>query len=133
MKNLLFAVISCSVLSCNANTSNIQLPEQKPVQENEISLEVSPYIDQEFEINQKLIRTLSEFFKTKKDSLTENEYWLPSDFKEFIVPFQDISSPYYGGGKYDEDRKSTRLNSSHVRISYAVFCLKKKKKKNNKI
>src|SRR5690349_25147572 len=28
-----------------------------------------------------------------------------------------------------EDRKSTRLNSSHVEISYAVFCLKKKKKK----
>src|SRR5690606_39512312 len=27
-----------------------------------------------------------------------------------------------------EDRKSTRLNSSHVKISYAVFCLKKKKK-----
>src|SRR5690349_25117680 len=30
------------------------------------------------------------------------------------------------------DRKSTRLNSSHVEISYAVFCLKKKKKKNKK-
>src|SRR3989442_8760350 len=29
--------------------------------------------------------------------------------------------------KYMKDRKSTRLNSSHVRISYAVFCLKKKK------
>src|SRR2546426_4132902 len=29
-----------------------------------------------------------------------------------------------------EDRKSTRLNSSHLVISYAVFCLKKKKKKN---
>src|SRR5436305_10018758 len=29
------------------------------------------------------------------------------------------------------DRKSTRLNSSHVRISYAVFCLKKKKKRNS--
>src|SRR3989442_9315537 len=28
----------------------------------------------------------------------------------------------------ERDRKSTRLNSSHVRISYAVFCLKKKKK-----
>src|SRR5437870_10330117 len=28
---------------------------------------------------------------------------------------------------YREDRKSTRLNSSHVAISYAVFCLKKKK------
>src|SRR5699024_11271791 len=31
------------------------------------------------------------------------------------------------------DRKSTRLNSSHVSISYAVFCLKKKKKKNQLI
>src|SRR5262245_62919178 len=31
-----------------------------------------------------------------------------------------------------EDRKSTRLNSSHLGISYAVFCLKKKKKKNIK-
>src|SRR4051812_49707727 len=31
-----------------------------------------------------------------------------------------------GGGL--EDRKSTRLNSSHMSISYAVFCLKKKKK-----
>src|SRR5206468_11765398 len=29
----------------------------------------------------------------------------------------------------EEDRKSTRLNSSHDQISYAVFCLKKKKKK----
>src|SRR5437899_5939630 len=32
-----------------------------------------------------------------------------------------------------EDRKSTRLNSSHLGISYAVFCLKKKKKNQNKI
>src|SRR2546426_7914581 len=32
----------------------------------------------------------------------------------------------------DQDRKSTRLNSSHLVISYAVFCLKKKKKKNKK-
>src|SRR5688572_31784030 len=33
----------------------------------------------------------------------------------------------------DEDRKSTRLNSSHSQISYAVFCLKKKKTKKQKI
>src|SRR2546421_6419730 len=32
-----------------------------------------------------------------------------------------------------EDRKSTRLNSSHDQISYAVFCLKKKKKKHTNI
>src|SRR5690625_6306785 len=42
---------------------------------------------------------------------------------------------YFGIGREhkiepnDLDRKSTRLNSSHVAISYAVFCLKKKKKK----
>src|SRR5690606_42013042 len=33
------------------------------------------------------------------------------------------------GCRVPRDRKSTRLNSSHVKISYAVFCLKKKKKK----
>src|SRR5438067_5708860 len=37
--------------------------------------------------------------------------------------------PSATGLQYTADRKSTRLNSSHVSISYAVFCLKKKKKK----
>src|SRR3989442_8708281 len=43
---------------------------------------------------------------------------------------RDVASPatVNPAGARDEDRKSTRLNSSHVRISYAVFCLKKKKK-----
>src|SRR5258708_26945541 len=36
----------------------------------------------------------------------------------------------FGGQKF-RDRKSTRLNSSHQIISYAVFCLKKKKKKSD--
>src|SRR5438067_9940591 len=35
----------------------------------------------------------------------------------------------FPGDQGQGDRKSTRLNSSHVSISYAVFCLKKKKKK----
>src|SRR5690242_21814358 len=34
--------------------------------------------------------------------------------------------------QFEKDRKSTRLNSSHMSISYAVFCLKKKKKKKKK-
>src|SRR2546426_4537865 len=37
-------------------------------------------------------------------------------------------SPVFVQG-FEQDRKSTRLNSSHLVISYAVFCLKKKKKK----
>src|SRR5690349_23656525 len=36
------------------------------------------------------------------------------------------------GSRPARDRKSTRLNSSHVEISYAVFCLKKKKIKKNR-
>src|SRR5438477_4116081 len=38
--------------------------------------------------------------------------------------------PSHGALDRTRDRKSTRLNSSHMSISYAVFCLKKKKKKN---
>src|SRR5690242_21313416 len=37
--------------------------------------------------------------------------------------------PVHLRGIMHQDRKSTRLNSSHMSISYAVFCLKKKKKK----
>src|SRR5437868_5447321 len=39
----------------------------------------------------------------------------------------DPQSPCGGESDSSKDRKSTRLNSSHVSISYAVFCLKKKK------
>src|SRR6266496_2229054 len=46
--------------------------------------------------------------------------WLAHRFRWYMVAFNI--------GNY-ADRKSTRLNSSHVEISYAVFCLKKKKKK----
>src|SRR5690625_6813867 len=51
------------------------------------------------------------------EQLAINEYWkgIPGN----------IFSP--GTNRAAEDRKSTRLNSSHVAISYAVFCLKKKK------
>src|SRR3712207_7514532 len=38
-----------------------------------------------------------------------------------------IEQHYFKDYKHCEDRKSTRLNSSHANISYAVFCLKKKK------
>ena len=43
----------------------------------------------------------------------------------------EIGKKQQGADKY-KDRKSTRLNSSHKPISYAVFCLKKKRNKKNK-
>src|SRR5207249_12059661 len=52
-----------------------------------------------------------------------------------IACFRAASTPksphpgHQSGSTLPLDRKSTRLNSSHVSISYAVFCLKKKKKK----
>src|SRR5207302_7398597 len=50
-----------------------------------------------------------------------------------IAPIFWTSARNFGSEMSGLDRKSTRLNSSHVKISYAVFCLKKKKKKNKKI
>src|SRR5437773_6576338 len=41
----------------------------------------------------------------------------------------EVGVPGAPPGPASADRKSTRLNSSHITISYAVFCLKKKKKK----
>src|SRR5438034_11641400 len=54
-----------------------------------------------------------------------------------FLPIKEISRQFLKGGRGSDDeadgsvidRKSTRLNSSHTVISYAVFCLKKKKKK----
>src|SRR3712207_7186863 len=62
--------------------------------------------------------------------------WTRQSFSSWEVPVLGIELP---GGPYVDvaltlgfiatgDRKSTRLNSSHANISYAVFCLKKKKK-----
>src|SRR5256885_11236982 len=49
-----------------------------------------------------------------------------SPFLPFGLTFLQVSSTV---SFFSEDRKSTRLNSSHLVISYAVFCLKKKKKR----
>src|SRR3712207_8773984 len=44
-----------------------------------------------------------------------------------VQELRDLVVRLPAGGSSVEDRKSTRLNSSHANISYAVFCLKKKK------
>src|SRR3712207_8154527 len=60
-----------------------------------------------------------------RDEATKAEGWLcPALFKYFETAPEKI---YAKAEAIAEDRKSTRLNSSHANISYAVFCLKKKK------
>src|SRR5207248_6755424 len=57
-----------------------------------------------------------------------------SMFRETLELLNHCRIPYVVSGAFAlqvQDRKSTRLNSSHRTISYAVFCLKKKKKKKN--
>src|SRR5690606_15059837 len=50
----------------------------------------------------------------------------PLVFRQFFVQGEQVIEQAHPGA-HRTDRKSTRLNSSHVKISYAVFCLKKKK------
>src|SRR5437870_13790648 len=65
-------------------------------------------------------------------TLFRSQDWQVQSLREArnrIPGFGSQSSPDEEKHQHREDRKSTRLNSSHVAISYAVFCLKKKKKK----
>src|SRR5690349_22416323 len=50
----------------------------------------------------------------------------PDDGLQLAVGVEAERAPVPADARLLEDRKSTRLNSSHVEISYAVFCLKKK-------
>lgn len=57
---------------------------------DEYTLTVSPIINKSDENNLRIIETLKKFLKTKNTSLTENSFWLQSDFQKFIYPYLDI-------------------------------------------
>ena len=62
-----------------------------------------------------------------EDGTVEWKFNMPAS-DGWVLPNGNVLLALYGTKGFP-DRKSTRLNSSHVVISYAVFCLKKKKKK----
>src|SRR5256885_3728664 len=87
-----------------------------------------------------LIPTLLYGQNLQKATFAAGCFWCTEEAFDKLPGVLSTTSGYMGGQKkhptYEEvsagitgqDRKSTRLNSSHLVISYAVFCLKKKKK-----
>src|SRR5207248_11341625 len=73
-------------------------------------------------------------FPTRRSSdlLFLAAYFGSSPFRDFILGADLRLVAAIEAWRWGGDRKSTRLNSSHRTISYAVFCLKKKKKKHRK-
>src|SRR5699024_11678080 len=81
------------------------------------------YIEnREFILNNEIV--LLNVFSLKK---SEKDYGAVATFRK-KTELEEVTQELSMIKQYTEDRKSTRLNSSHVSISYAVFCLKKKKK-----
>src|SRR3712207_6988365 len=65
------------------------------------------------------------FDELEKKRYARHGAWLPAALEFGRHPGESVLLLNPGVGS--EDRKSTRLNSSHANISYAVFCLKKKR------
>src|SRR5690606_40464045 len=62
----------------------------------------------------------------RDDHFSRHAIFLLGALKRSLVLAPEIDPLSHTRFSDEEDRKSTRLNSSHVKISYAVFCLKKK-------
>src|SRR3712207_8401783 len=60
------------------------------------------------------------------NTVTATENQITADYREYQIALTPEQLTQFGNFLEDADRKSTRLNSSHANISYAVFCLKKK-------
>src|SRR5206468_12219937 len=67
-------------------------------------------------------------FERKLDGVRCATFRLGGQVAQRAAPSQQRVKALLARRRWGRDRKSTRLNSSHDQISYAVFCLKKKKK-----
>src|SRR5690554_2894203 len=137
MKKLfsLFACLLCFIgfsQTREQDSLTIQLAFQKS---DTTKIETSLLLIKELYNNQEYDKALKYISQTERLSQNlnyQNGIAEITYYKAMIYGFKDDyinSRDNYLKAKELLDRKSTRLNSSHVRISYAVFCLKKKKKK----
>ena len=77
------------------------------------------------ELRESVRRDLETLLNTRVPCVGKPKEWIASQSSIINYGIPDLSGLNLNSD--DEDRKSTRLNSSHRCISYAVFCLKKKK------
>ena len=80
MKQIILIIFAFLTLGCNGQTEK---------QEN-VFLTISPVIDKEKFPNTIIISTLINFLQTKNNSLSENDFWLKSDFQKYVYPYFDI-------------------------------------------
>src|SRR6266508_5867834 len=134
--------VACALVVCGAETGLSQSPEQTRNDAVRVTVSMHPEGS----------RTIYKFDNAQHNAVattTDPDGKLRETIRYELDEAGRFSSSEISGPdgrlrfksryKYDDagrlDRKSTRMNSSHVAISYAVFCLKKKKKdqKSNKI
>ena len=80
MRILVYLTLILTTISCKHQVDSV----------NKSILAISPTVDQNNNESVEIILVLKEFLKTKNLSLTENKYWLKSDFSKYIHPYQDI-------------------------------------------
>src|SRR5699024_12353063 len=105
-------------------------------------LVIIPYTEEIYTLS--LHDALPICYDQRKQKRLHERFWDPNRVLRPIVSLRHLPADEYGPSNYLQfsrqhrllgrrtDRKSTRLNSSHVSISYAVFCLKKKKNTSQK-
>lgn len=91
MKQILLILTTFLTLACNGQETK----------QDHFVLTISPIIDRTDKTNQKVIETLTEFLKTKNTSLTENKFWVQTDFQKYIYPYLDIYN--IENSKYGKD------------------------------
>ena len=91
MKQILLILTTFLTLACNGQETK----------QDKFVLTISPIIDKSDKTNQKVIETLTEFLKTKNTSLTENKFWVQTDFQKYIYPYLDIYN--IENSKYGKD------------------------------
>lgn len=80
MKVTVYILMLLTIFSCKGEVESI----------DSFKLSISPSVDRTIPENNEIISVVEKFLESKNNSLSENKYWLKSDFEKYIYPFADI-------------------------------------------